>query len=612
MEKVDSIFKTLGKSVALVFKSSPLLATLTFTVIVVNSLIPSALVVTSKDIINQVSDLYRGDITARQPLLISIAYWATLFLLTHTLGIVNNLLFGNLSDLTVRKIHLEIINKASSINDLYNFENSDFHDDLHILQTETQTRPVNLLGNIALNLKNVLVLISMLLILGAIHFSIPIILLVSAIPNIVLRVKTNELGWQEALKTSRNARLAEYFSKILINQEFIKESLLYNLGDYSKENYLSNNGIVMKQKFKVRNKMALLTLPATVVSVAGNIGVFYIIVFRITDNVASIGTLALFLQAFFQIQYHLSDLVQYGSYLQRILQYFQKFFSFLQWDNHISCGNLPIEDTEGSNPYLEFRAVSFSYPFSDKKVLNQVSFIIKEGESIAVVGENGAGKSTIVKLLLRFYNPTEGGIFYKGRPIEDFPIDEWRNQISCVFQDFSQYHIPLVDSITLGNRGKPCEKGELLKLLKDTALDILGEDESIEKVMIGKEFKGIELSGGEWQKLAVCRAIYRDSPLLILDEPTASLDPLAEAKIFQDFSRLSQNKTTFYITHRLGSTKDSGRIIVIHKGRVIERGTHKALLEHKGVYSKMYHTQKNQYEKEHKSQEGQAPVSVDG
>lgn len=247
---------------------------------------------------------------------------------------------------------------------------------------------------------------------------------------------------------------------------------------------------------------------------------------------------------------------------------------------------------------LEFRNVSFSYPETEKQVLKRCSFTIEAGKKYAFVGENGSGKTTITKLLDGLYEEYEGEILLNGESIRNLSIPERKALFAVIYQDFARYQIPLGDNVILGDSNHMLkEDQEIEDILKDQGLS-----ETIQKLAegihtpLGKiQGNGMDLSGGEWQKIAMARLQVSNAPVQILDEPTAALDPISESQIYKQYATTSKNRTTILISHRLGAVVDSDWIFVLHDGHIKEQGNHKSLLNQKGLYAKMYESQKGWY-----------------
>ena len=261
---------------------------------------------------------------------------------------------------------------------------------------------------------------------------------------------------------------------------------------------------------------------------------------------------------------------------------------------------------------LEFRHVTFHYPETDVDILKDFSMKLESGRHYAIVGENGAGKTTLIKLLTGLYREYEGEILYNGVEMRSFPREEWFRIFSCVFQDFARYYLSVEENICLGTgdmnftagEENQIQKSERVTRMEDVAkqLDI---HDSISNLKYGYETRlgkldedSVDLSGGQWQRVAMARALMNDAPLLILDEPTAALDPISESRLYEEFGEISRNRTTIFISHRLGSTKLSDHIFVLKDGGVREQGSHEKLMELQGIYANMYDTQRSWYDQE--------------
>ena len=266
---------------------------------------------------------------------------------------------------------------------------------------------------------------------------------------------------------------------------------------------------------------------------------------------------------------------------------------------------------------LEFRHVTFHYPGTDIDILKDFSLKLESGKHYAIVGENGAGKTTLIKLLTGLYREYEGEILYNNVEMRSFPREEWFRIFSCVFQDFARYYLSVEENICLGTgdmsftagEEKQNQKSKRVSRMEDAAkqLDI---HDAISDLKFGYETRlgkldedSVDLSGGQWQRIAMARALMNDAPLLILDEPTAALDPISESRLYEEFGEISRNRTTIFISHRLGSTKLSDHIFVLQDGGVREQGSHEKLMALQGIYANMYETQRSWYDQEEGGEE---------
>ena len=254
---------------------------------------------------------------------------------------------------------------------------------------------------------------------------------------------------------------------------------------------------------------------------------------------------------------------------------------------------------------IEFRDVWFRYPGTDKDILKGLSFKINNGEKVSIVGENGEGKTTMIKLLLGLFTPDKGEILVGGKKLNDYPLSVRTKIFGPVFQDFPRYSITIKENIGIGDIDE-VENEEKIKLAakKAKAHEFVERFEKDYDTLLGRDFDGgVDISGGQWQRIAIARAFMGDKPILLLDEPTSQLDPIAEADLYSEFAAMVENKTAIFITHRLGSTMITDRIFVIHDGKIAESGSHEELMQKGGIYSRMFNAQKQWYQKDHQVEE---------
>ena len=277
--------------------------------------------------------------------------------------------------------------------------------------------------------------------------------------------------------------------------------------------------------------------------------------------------------------------------------YLQDYFEFVDMD--FSDDN-PDQYREAPTEFkdrIRFEKVSFRYPQSETNVLNCISFDLIKGEKLALVGENGAGKTTLIKLLLRLYEPTEGQILMDGVPVQEYRKQDYQKMLGAIFQDFVKYYLTAKINIAVGN----IDEEHNADKIKNAAVQSLANDviESLPEGYeqgLGRRFrKGAELSGGQWQKIALARAYMSEAPIIILDEPTSALDARAESDVFQRFIALTENRTSIIISHRFSTVRMADRILVLEGGEILEIGTHKELLADPKLYAELYELQAEGY-----------------
>lgn len=322
--------------------------------------------------------------------------------------------------------------------------------------------------------------------------------------------------------------------------------------------------------------------------------VYVYVAYEAMQGTISIGNIMLYAASITRCFVALSRVFSTLNMLVFRCEYLSDIDNFLNEPNFAYEGTLPIEKRSDNKYEIEFKNVSFHYPGSDKDVLKDVSLKFNIGEKMAMVGRNGAGKTTMVKLLCRLYTPSKGQILLNGIDIQKYDFKEYSKIFAPVFQDFGLLSIPLDENV-YADMDKDEER--LWDCLHKVGMDerVQGMDEKEHSLLYRDNGEGVNLSGGEAQKVAIARAIYKDAPFIILDEPTAALDPVAESEIYENFNTLIEDKTALYISHRMSSCKFCDRIVVFKDGEIVESGNHKELLEHNGEYANLYNAQAQYY-----------------
>jgi ATP-binding cassette subfamily B protein len=352
-----------------------------------------------------------------------------------------------------------------------------------------------------------------------------------------------------------------------------------------------------KENIEVVNKRFFMGAFSNLLNVAGYAAVEIYIILSTLSKKISVGSLTYYTTALINFQNGLSGLFRTASELIDASQYVEEIFEFLDIEPKLVSPDNAIVMKENKAPKIEFRNVTFSYPGSDTKILDNFSIIIEPGEKIAFVGENGAGKTTIVKLICRFYDVDKGEILLDGINIKEVDLVSWYENIGVIFQDFLKYEYSLTDNIWFGQVNKPINDDNIIMSARQSGADSVAK--SLDKgydQMLGNVFdESTELSTGQWQKVALARGFYRNAPVLILDEPTAAIDARAEHEIFRKVEKLTSDKTAIIISHRFSTVRNADKIYVIEHGKLIESGSHKQLMKINGVYADLFNLQAEAY-----------------
>ena len=401
-------------------------------------------------------------------------------------------------------------------------------------------------------------------------------------------------------------RKVSYFSSLLGSRDAVKEIRLFSLHGLFLERFRHSWQKFFDEDKRLQFSEQRTSLLLGLLSTVGRAAIWVYAVVQAVLVRITIGDVALVFQAVDQSWQGLGHLFSWGRIFYENSLFAGNLFSFLDLKPDAVEGTLS-QGGRFHEPLLavpkplrhgiEFRNVSFHYPRSERCVLQNLSFTLNPGETVAVVGENGAGKTTLVKLLTRLYDPTDGTILLDGRDLREYDLDNHRRQIGVIFQDFVRYQLSARENIGFGQVEYVEDQERVAYAADQGGARTLVEDlpRGFETIL-GRTFdEGVDLSGGEWQKLALSRAFMRDAQILILDEPTAALDALAEYEVYKRFSELTMGKTTIFISHRFSTVRMAQHILVLHEGHLVEEGTHETLMALGGQYTKMFDTQAERY-----------------
>lgn len=394
----------------------------------------------------------------------------------------------------------------------------------------------------------------------------------------------------------------DYYSHLMVNKDLVKEVRLYDLSD----TFIDRYDDAFERYYKGMRRLIIgegawhvgIALLSSVV----NCIFFAMIAYRVFAGEIMIGDYTLLTGALTSISGNVASLISASSTVYEGTLFIDNLMSFMDHEQTIKPRiATPLKVAHGKQHTIVFENVSFRYPDTERDVLQNVNMTLDPGESLVLVGLNGAGKTTLLKLLTRLYDPTEGRILLDGEDLRDYDVQDLYRMFGIIFQDFGRYAESAGENIHFGNIRKEVATHELKE-----AAEASGAADFIEAMPAGYETPlmrifeqdGAELSGGQWQKLAISRAFYSDCDVLILDEPTAALDALAEQEIYNQFDRLRQGKTTIFVSHRLSSATVASKIVVLEYGRVIEEGNHRTLMQKQGKYYELFSTQAKRYREE--------------
>lgn len=403
-------------------------------------------------------------------------------------------------------------------------------------------------------------------------------------------------------RRSKDRRQMNYYSDLMVNKDMVKEIRMLDLGDTLTERY---DGVFRRYYAGMKGlivRESAWQIGLTVISSAVNCVFFAMIAVQVFEGSMPIGDYSLYTGALTSIASTVAGLITVSANIYEGTLFIDNFMSFMKVRPSVTASMTPPRTVPRGTPHtVEFVDVSFSYPGSDKPVLKHINLTLRPGEKAVLVGLNGAGKTTFLKLLMRLYDPTEGKILLDGHDLREYEPKELYRMFGMIFQDFGKYAVSVSDNIRFGDIHRQTGEAEVAEAARQA-----NADEWIDRLSKGYdtplmryfEPDGTELSGGQWQKLAIARAFYSRSDILILDEPTASLDPLAEQEIFSQFEQLRKDKMTIFVSHRLSGAVSASKILVLRQGELAEEGTHRELMEKRGQYWQLFSAQAGRYQTE--------------
>ncbi|BAW96602.1 ABC transporter related [[Synechococcus] sp. NIES-970] len=482
--------------------------------------------------------------------------------------------------------------------DLAHYEIPEFYDLLSRAQQSGSTYPVRALASFTSFLGHSVKLLTLAGLMLSFSPLATLLLLFTSIPAFLIGVKFSGKRFKVLRRQTQSGRFADYLQRILTHQDFAKEIRLFNLTEHLLKRWYEVKFVFNQEVEQLSARQALARSSANLLAKLGFYLTYSWIVVQTLQAQITIGSLTMYAGAFRQAQGSVQGMLEDIASLYEVNLFVGQFFDFLDLEPYVKNCDRPQPFPSKIQQGLELKAVSFTYPGAQKASLTGLDLTIYPGESIALVGVNGAGKTTLLKLLTRFYDVTAGEITVDGIPLQDFDLATLRQNVGIIFQDFARYHLTVAENIGFGN----IKFHDDLARIRQAGI-AAGADEMIRdfdggyQTMLGKIFpEGRELSGGQWQKVGLARAFMSDAQILILDEPTAALDAIAEYDLFQRFRQLAAGKITFLVSHRFSTVRMADRIVVLEGGQIREIGSHQELMNHQGLYAQMFTLQSSSYD----------------
>ncbi len=542
-------------------------------------------------------------------------------ILNSVVGTLKNTVTRISGELVVRTVKLEIMNKAKNL-DICSFDLPAFYEKLENANREAGMRPIQILSSTFSIFSTIITLISYIIILATELWWAALVMVAVSVPSAIINFHYRRKNFQYMRSRSKDRRQMNYYSDLMVNKDMAKEVRMFGLADTFIGRYREtfDRYYIGIRKLILRENMWHVII--TIVSAVVNCLFYAWFAYLVVTGEHQIGDYSLYTGALGAVAGQVGALITTSAGIYEGTLFIDNLTSFLAEEKTVvpvTPEGEPIAEprkvNHGAAHTIEFRHVSFIYPGTERKVLDDVNLVIRPGETLVLVGLNGAGKTTLLKLLTRLYDPTEGTILLDGEDIRSYDVDDLYSMYGIIFQDFGKYAVSVSENIRFGDIRKEVNDDAIRAAAADAdATDYIGHlpggfDTPLMRIF---EEDGIELSIGQWQKLAIARAFYSDSDVLILDEPTASLDPMAEQEIFNQFDRLRADKTTIFVSHRLSSATVASKIAVLEYGKLIEEGDHRTLMQKRGRYYELFSTQAKRYVTEGEAILEEVPEDLQG
>lgn len=602
--KTKSILETLSllpRVLGFVFRASPFYFLLSNVIGLVQAGVSALLLIMAKIVIDRVADNIGTELDwlfllAPMFLLIGIR------ILQSLLGSAEGLISFLIQEKVHNEAHSKLLYKATSL-DLAFYEAPKFYDRLYQSQRHIG-HLYSTIFQVIYFVTQVFTLTAMIGILSILHPMAVVLLFVTISPRIFFEGYSARRRFDLDVELTRNFRITDYFRSLLVKRESIKEVKVFKLSEYFIEKFFQFRELVIKALLNLNLHFFRIEVPFDILALSG-IGVLWVYaIYRAGIGELTIGDLFMIFGAAQSCRWAIESVLRGGGQIFENSLFLTRFFEMLDLDPRTVEGALEPKRVETPRKLprlmgegIEFRNVSFRYPGTTDWILKDVSLVIPAGTKLAIVGENGAGKTTLMKLLARFYDPVKGSLLLDGCDYRDYDLEHMRHNITVVFQDFARYDISVSDNIGVGQVEyiQDLDRIEASARKGGSHETVIGLPSKYDTIL-GRTFdEGVDLSGGEWQNLAISRAFMSEAQIFILDEPTAALDAFKEAEIYRRFAELTENRTVVLVSHRFSTVRMADLIAVVEDGRVSEYGTHDELLALNGKYQQMFEAQAERY-----------------
>ena len=599
---VKNFFSRLTYIFGLVWNTRPWILFALLFIAIIQGFLPVIKSLVAADIINELTIIFVGNyneeaVSFDATMKLLIIQFALIFL-TSIITNVETMITRVSGELVVNHVNTKIMKKAKTI-DIASFDRPEFYEKLENASREAGSRPIQILRSTFQIMSTIISMVSYITILWAISPTAPWIIVALSLPSAIITFSYRKKNFNYIRRNSKSRRELSYYSGLTTNKDMAKELRIFGLYDHFTTKYQS----VFKKYFKGLKslfiKEGMLNISVAILSAIVNCVLFLYIAKGVFDGDMQVGDYSLYTGALNSVSHGITTFIATMSSIYEGTLFIDNLITFMdEKQTVIPLISEPLKVKRRTGHRIELQNVSFKYPGTERYVIKNFSAVLEPGDTVVLVGLNGAGKTTLIKLITRLYDPTEGRILLDGHDIREYDLQELYSLYGIIFQDFGKYAVTVKDNITFSRINDAVDEDAVLEAAeKSSATQFIANLPNEYNTSLTRVFEkdGIELSIGQWQKLSIARAFYSDSDILILDEPTASLDAIAEQEIYNQFDTLRKDKTTIFVSHRLSSATVADKILVIDGGVLTEQGSHAELMKKQGTYYELFTTQAKRY-----------------
>jgi len=603
---VSKFFQRLFYIFGIVWDTRPWILFFMVFMAIFNGVTPVISALISAKLLNALAAAFVSAVSGNSPGL-GVVMWLLIFqfgfsFFTSMVSRISNIVNNIAGELVVNNVNLRLMHKAKEV-DLASFDRPEFYEKLENARREAGHRPLHIINANFSIISTVISMASFIIVLSAVSPFAPWLIALLSIPTAVINFVYRRKNFFYMRRHSKERRQMSYYSDMMTNKDMVKEVRLFGLSPLFIQRYHETFQIYYKGLRKLFVSEGGWHMLTGAISTIVNCLLFLYIAHGVCDGRYEVGDYSLYTGALSAIAGGIGTLISTTASIYEGTLFIDNLIAFMKEPITIrpllSEGRTePLRVKHHTGHHIRFENVSFRYPGTQRDVISHVNLEIDPGDTVVLVGLNGAGKTTLIKLLTRLYDPTEGTIYLDGHDIREYDVNDLYRLFGIIFQDFGKYAVSVKENIQFGQLTRDAGMEEIQHAAKQSSADAFiqnlpnGYETPLMRYF---EDNGIELSIGQWQKLSIARAFYSDSDIVILDEPTASLDPMAEQEIFNQFDALRGDKTTIFVSHRLSSATVASKIVVLEQGAVAEIGNHTELMRLRGKYFTLFSTQAKRY-----------------